>query len=51
MQLDEHSCQLGGPLANFQSLEFILRAYLQKHSDTNNYYITRNRFLLFSSWN
>ena len=30
--IHQHSCQLGGLLANLQSLEFILRAYLQKHS-------------------
>jgi hypothetical protein len=32
MTLDEHSLHLGGLLANFQSLEFILRAFLQEHS-------------------
>lgn len=30
--MDEYSAHLGGLLANFQSLEFILRSYLQKHS-------------------
>ncbi|HET9057451.1 MAG TPA: hypothetical protein VFN30_11465 [Chitinophagaceae bacterium] len=32
MTLQEHCFELGGLMANFHSLEFLLRAYLQKHT-------------------
>jgi hypothetical protein len=30
MTLEEHATHLGGLVSNFQSLEFLLRAFLQK---------------------
>lgn len=34
MTIDEHCKHLGGLLVNLQSLEFMIRAYLQKYSST-----------------